>query len=85
MPDIPFPTIDDVLDQIDYAVKLVGVDHVGIGSDYSIMYRGPKGLEDVSQYLNLTKGLLARGYSEQDVKNILGGNLLRIWRQVTEK
>ncbi|MFB0518738.1 MAG: dipeptidase [Acidobacteriota bacterium] len=85
MPDIPFPTIDNVLDQVDYAVKLVGVDHVGIGSDYSIMYRGPKGLEDVSQYLNLTKGLLSRGYSEQDIKKILGENLLRIWRQVTEK
>lgn len=85
MPDIPFPTINDVLDQIDYAVKLVGVDHVGIGSDYSVMYRGPKGLEDVSQYFNLTKGLLSRGYSEQDIKKILGGNLLRVWHQVTEK
>jgi membrane dipeptidase len=85
MPDIPFPAIDDVLNQIDYAVKLVGVDHVGIGSDYSVMYQGPKGLEDVSKYFNLTKGLLTRGYSEQDIKKILGENLLRVWHQVTEK
>ncbi len=85
MPDIPFPTIDDVLNQIDYAVKLVGVDHVGIGADYSVMYQGPKDLEDVSKYFNLTQGLLSRGYSEQDIKKILGGNLMRVWHQVTEK
>lgn len=83
MPDIPFPTLEDVLDHIDHAVKLVGVDYVGIGHDYSIHYPGPKGLEDVSQYQNITRGLVKRGYSSQDIKKILGGNLLRVWYQVT--
>ncbi len=83
MPDIPFPTLEDVLDHIDHVVKLVGVDYVGIGHDYSIHYPGPKGLEDVSKYQNITKGLVKRGYSSQDIKKILGGNLLRIWFQVT--
>ncbi len=85
MPDISFPTLEDVLDHIDYAVKLVGADYVGIGHDYSIHYPGPKGLEDVSKYQNLTRGLLKRGYSSPDIKKILGGNLLRVWHQVTQK
>lgn len=85
LPDIPFPTVDDVINQIDYAVKLVGVDYVAIGHDYSVMYRGPTGLEDVSKYQNLTKGLLERGYSERDIRKILGENLLRVWKKVTER
>ena len=85
LPDIPFPTVDDVINQIDYAVKMVGVDFVAIGHDYSVMYRGPTGLEDVSKYQNLTKGLLEKGYSELDIKKIWGENLLRVWRQVTER
>jgi membrane dipeptidase len=85
MPDIPFPTIEDTLDQIDHAVKVAGVEHVGIGHDYSVVHATPPGLEDVSEFPNLTRGLLKRGYSEQDIKKILGENLLRVWRQVTEK
>ncbi len=85
MPDIPFPTLEDMLDHIDHAVKLVGADYVGIGHDYSIHYPGPKGLEDVSKYQNITRGLVKRGYSSQDIKKILGGNLLRVWHQVTDK
>ncbi len=85
LPDIPFPTVEDVLNQIDYAVKLVGVDFVAIGHDYSVMYQGPTGLEDVSKYKNLTAGLLERGYSERDIKKILGENLMRVWKHVTER
>ncbi len=72
LPDIPFPTVEDVLDQIDYAVKLIGVKHVAIGHDYSVMFRGPTGLEDVSKFPNLAKGLRGRGYSESDIRLILG-------------
>ncbi len=85
MPKIPYPTIEDTLDQIDYAVKIAGVDHVGIGHDYSVIHPTPPGLEDVSKFLNLTKGLLERGYSERDIRKILGENLLRIWQDVTDK
>ena len=75
-------TIEDVADHIDHAVKLAGVDHVGIGSDWDGIDSVPAGLEDVSKMPALTALLLQRGYSEGDVKQILGGNFLRVMRQV---
>ncbi|MEJ2129189.1 MAG: dipeptidase [Woeseiaceae bacterium] len=79
----PYATLDDVLDHIDHAVALAGIDHVGIGSDYDGVGDSlPVGLKDVSSYPNLIEGLLARGYSEDDIKKILGGNLLRVWEEV---
>ena len=84
IPDYPFPTIEDLFAHIDHVVKLVGVEHVGLGHDYSIMYKGPAGLEDVSKYENITRGLRERGYADGDIKKILGGNLMRIWREVTD-
>ncbi|MEE8371844.1 MAG: dipeptidase [Sphingomonadales bacterium] len=81
----PFPYADlaDVLDHIDHVVKIAGVDHVGIGSDYDGVGDSlPKGLKDVSQYPNLVRGLLERGYSEEDIRKILGENLLRVWLEV---
>ena len=64
-------------------MKLVGVDHVGIGSDYDGVGDSlPDGLKDVSPYPNLVEGLLKRGYSEEDIRKILGENLLRVWDAV---
>jgi membrane dipeptidase len=78
----PFATVDDVLDHLDRAVELAGVDHVGIGSDYDGVGDSlPIGLKDVSEFPNLTAGLLKRGYSEADIEKIYGGNLLRVWRE----
>ena len=78
---MPFATVDTVLDHIDHVVKLIGIDHVGIGSDYDGVGDSlPVGLKDVSSYPNLVQGLLDRGYSDQDIIKILGGNLLRVWR-----
>jgi membrane dipeptidase len=80
---LPFASIDDVLDHFDHVVKLTGVDHVGIGSDYDGVGDSlPDGLKDVSSYPNLIAGLLKRGYSEEDVRKILGENLLRVWEEV---
>ena len=80
---LPFATVDDVLDHFDHVVKLTGVDHVGIGSDYDGVGDSlPTGLKDVSSYPNLIAGLLKRGYSEEDVHKILGENLLRVWEAV---
>jgi len=80
---LPYASLDDVLDHFDYVVKLVGVDHVGIGSDYDGVGDSlPVGLKDVSAYPNLVAGLLKRGYSEEDVRKILGENLLRVWTRV---
>jgi membrane dipeptidase len=72
----------EVADHIDYVVELAGIDHVGLGSDYDGVSWLPVGLEDVSTYPNLIAVLLERGYSEDDISKILGGNLLRVWSQV---
>jgi membrane dipeptidase len=79
----PYATLDETLDHFDHVRDLVGVDHLGIGSDYDGVGDSlPVGLKDVSTYPNLVQGLLERGYSEEDVRKILGGNLLRVWREV---
>lgn len=77
------PTIDDVLDHIDHAVEIAGVDHVGLGADMYPRTPSPVGLRGVHDYPNITRGLKERGYSDDDVRKIMGGNLLRVWRQVT--
>ncbi|MGB5491671.1 MAG: dipeptidase [Woeseiaceae bacterium] len=80
---LPYASLDDVLDHFDHVVNLVGVDHVGIGSDYDGVGDSlPTGLKDVSSYPTLIEGLLKRGYSEADIRKILGENLLRVWQVV---
>jgi len=82
---MPFATVEDVLDHFDHVVKLTGVDHVGIGSDFDGVGDSlPTGLKDVSSYPNLVAGLLRRGYSEGDIRKILGENLLRVWQEVED-
>ena len=80
----PLPVgIDAVLDQIDYGVKLVGIDHIGIGSDFDGVGGAlPQGLKTVADFPNLVAGLQARKYSDADIRKILGGNLLRAWTAV---
>ena len=80
---LPFAALDNVLDHFDHIVALVGVDHVGIGSDFDGVGDSlPTGLKDVSAYPNLIEGFLERGYSEEDIRKILGENLLRVWSAV---
>ena len=76
-------TISDVADHVDHMVKVAGIDHVGIGSDFDGITSPPEGLADVSKMPSLVAALLKRGYSEQDIKKILGGNYLRVIREVT--
>ncbi len=71
-------------DHIDHIVRVAGIDHVGLGSDFDGVAVLPRGLEDVSRLPILTSALLERGYSEDDVLKVLGGNLLRAFRQVEE-
>ncbi|RKH05224.1 membrane dipeptidase [Corallococcus sp. CA047B] len=81
----PFPLarVEDVADHIDHVVKLVGIDHVGLGSDFDGVGPSlPIGLKDVSQYPNLFRVLLERGYSEEDIEKVASGNVFRVWRQV---
>jgi membrane dipeptidase len=71
-----------VVDHIDYIVKLVGADYVGLGSDYDGVPSMPSGLDDCSMMPNITKELVARGYSDEDITKILGGNFMRVFTQV---
>jgi len=75
-------TLADAVAHIDHVVKVAGIDHVGIGSDFDGISSVPAGLEDVSKMPTLTAALLQRGYSEMDIKKILGGNHLRVLRLV---
>jgi membrane dipeptidase len=81
--DAAFPpaTLKDFADHLDHAVKIAGIDHVGIGTDFD-GGGGILGFNDASEAPNVTEELVRRGYSEQDIAKIWGGNLLRVWRDV---
>ena len=79
---LPYATLDDVVAHIDHVVKIAGIDHVGIGSDFDGVGDSlPVGLKDVAAYPNLVARLLEKGYSQQDIEKILGGNLMRLWQE----
>jgi membrane dipeptidase len=78
---IPRATLAQVLDHIDHIARKAGVEHVGLGSDFDGMDSTPEGLEDVSCFPRITQGLLDRGTTEDAIKGILGGNVLRALRQ----
>lgn len=77
----PRATLQDAVDHIDHIVKLVGINHVGIGSDFD-GGGGVDGVHDISEMGNITLELLRRGYSEEDIKKIWGGNFMRVFEQV---
>ncbi len=79
---LPEPVLDDLIAHIDHIVQMVGPEFVGLGSDYDGVDHVPTGVDDVSMLPNITHALLERGYDEQAVTNILGGNVLRVWREV---
>jgi membrane dipeptidase len=72
------PPLSALMDHMDYIVKLAGIDHVGIGSDFDGITSSPQDLDGVLDYPNLTKAMLERGYSKKDINKVLGGNLLRV-------
>jgi len=79
---MPRGTIHDLLDHIDHIAKVAGIEHVGIGSDFDGVSVLPEGLEDVACYPRITQGLLDRGYTPDEIRGVLGGNLLRVMRKV---
>src|SRR5262249_7660732 len=81
---IPTGSVHTVVDHIEHIIKVAGVDHVGLGSDFDGITKVPKQLEDVSCYPNITQELLNRGYKKEDIHKILGGNLLRVFRRAEE-
>jgi membrane dipeptidase len=80
-----YSDVERVADHIDHVVKLVGIDHVGLGSDFDGVGDSlPIGLKDVSQYPNLIYVLLKRGYSADDIEKICSGNVFRVWNKVVQ-
>ena len=76
----PFASIEDVVETIDHVYKLVGIDHIGFGSDFDGLGNSlPEGLKDVSMYPNIIERLLKKNYSEKDIKKICCENLFRVW------
>jgi membrane dipeptidase len=74
-----------LIDHFEHAVKVAGVDHVGLGSDFDgVNDQLPEGMEDISKIPNLAEGLKKRGFSEADLDKVLGGNTLRVMREVEE-
>lgn len=80
--DADHPSLERVVDHIDHVIQLVGPDHVGLGSDFDGIEAAVPGLDDVASYPRLTESLLSRGYGDNLVAKILGGNLLRLLRTV---
>ena len=78
----PRATLQQVADHIDHIRKVAGIDHIGLGGDFDGITSVVQGLEDVSKYPALTAELLKRGYTDQDIKKILGLNILRVMKQV---
>ena len=69
-----------LMDHLDYIVKLVGVDYVGLGSDFDGISSPPQQMDDILSFRLITKTLLEKGYSKKDVYKILGGNFLRVYK-----
>ena len=81
IPPTPFNVL---IDHIDHVAKVAGIDHVGLGSDFDGVSALPEGMEDVTRLPRIAQALLDRGYSDDDVRKILGGNMLRVMTQVLD-
>jgi membrane dipeptidase len=84
-PDEMLMSVDEWVGVVDRAIQLVGEDHVALGSDFDGGPTPPRGMRDARDLAMITDAMLRRGYSEQRIRKFLGGNLLRVFRQVTEK
>src|SRR6202041_3105203 len=79
---IPRPPLSALIDHIDHVAKIAGIDHVGLGSDFDgVNGATPEGINSAADLPKITQALLDRGYGADDIRKILGGNLLRVFRQ----
>jgi membrane dipeptidase len=79
---LPRPPLSDLIDHIDHMVKVAGVDHVGLGSDFDGIDCSPQGLDSAADLPKITQALYDRGYKAADLDKILGGNLMRVFAEV---
>lgn len=82
--NVNYGTVADLVDHIEHAVELAGIDHVGLGSDFDGIGALPKGIKDVSSFPEIIYELLKREYSEEDIEKICSGNFLRVWKEVEQ-
>jgi membrane dipeptidase len=78
----PRATLSEAADHIDHIRKVAGIDHIGLGSDFDGITQVPQGLEDVSKYPSVIAELMRRGYKDDEIRKILGQNILRVMREV---
>jgi membrane dipeptidase len=81
---IPRPPFEDIIDHIDHVAKVAGIDHIGLGSDFDGTPSMPEGMDSAADLPKITEGLLKRGYTAAQIRKILGGNLMRVFRQVEQ-
>ena len=79
---LPRPPLSDLIDHIDHMVKVAGIDHVGLGSDFDGIDCSPQGLDSAADLPKITQALYDRGYKAADLDKILGGNLMRVFAEV---
>lgn len=75
-----YATVDNIVEHVEYVKNFIGVDYIGIGADYDGVLKTPEGAEDVSKFPNVFAHLLAKGWTEEDLAKIAGGNILRVIR-----
>jgi membrane dipeptidase len=85
VPDEIKLTVDGWVDVVDKAIQMVGEDHVALGTDFDGGPTPPRGMRDVSDLPLITDAMVRRGYSDERIRKFLGGNLLRVFRRITEK
>ncbi len=85
LPEDVSMTVDEWVGVVDRAIQIVGEDAVALGTDFDGGPPPPRGIHDVSDLPKITEAMLRRGYSEERICKFLGGNLLRVFRQITEK
>ena len=76
--NLPRPSYKRIVDHIDHAVSIAGIDHVGIGSDFDGIEVTPDGMEDISKISLVFEEMKSRGYSDEDIKKVAGGNFLEL-------
>ena len=83
--EMQLPGIDAVVEHIDYVAKVAGIDHVGLGSDFDGFSLLPEGIASAADLPKITAALMERGYTPEQMKKILGGNLLRVFKEVQQE
>ena len=81
---LPRPPFESLIDHFDHIIRVAGIDHVGIGTDFDGISALPEGIDSAADLPKITAALLARGYSADDLRKVLGGNLMRVFGKIQD-